>query len=96
MRVFVLEHYKLQAFPLFQLCALNCESTLASFSSGMQWFIVLPLELVAASIVINYWDPNNLITPGVWIIVFLVLIAIINLFGVATINTSSALRLSRP
>ncbi len=48
----------------------------------MQWFIVLPLELVAASIVINYWDPNNMITPGVWIIVFLVLIAIINLFGV--------------
>ncbi|CAO1613264.1 unnamed protein product [Jaminaea pallidilutea] len=48
----------------------------------MQWFVVLPLELVAASIVINYWDPNNNITPGVWVVVFIVAITVINFFGV--------------
>ncbi|KDN46493.1 hypothetical protein K437DRAFT_223629 [Tilletiaria anomala UBC 951] len=48
----------------------------------MQWFIVLPLELVAASIVIEYWDPNKNISPGVWLIIFLIAITIINLFGV--------------
>ncbi len=48
----------------------------------MQWWIALPLELVAATIVIDYWDVNGSITPGVWIIVFLVAISIINMFGV--------------
>lgn len=48
----------------------------------MQWFVVLPLELVAASIVIEYWDPNGTIPPGIWIAVFIIAITIINFFGV--------------
>ncbi|KDN40886.1 putative amino acid permease [Tilletiaria anomala UBC 951] len=48
----------------------------------MQWYITLPLELVAASIVIRFWDPEQKITPGVWIIIFMIAIVIINLFGV--------------
>lgn len=48
----------------------------------MQWFVVLPLELVAASIVIDYWDPQHTITPGVWIIIFIAVISFINFFGV--------------
>lgn len=39
-----------------------------------QWLIVLPLELTAASIVINYWDPNEVVPPGVWVAVFLILL----------------------
>lgn len=48
----------------------------------MQWFIVLPLELTAASIVINYWDPNETVPKGIWVMIFLIAITIINLFGV--------------
>ncbi|PWN20421.1 putative GAP1-amino acid transport protein [Microstroma glucosiphilum] len=48
----------------------------------MQWFVVLPLELVAASIVIDYWDPNATIPRGVWVVIFIVAISIINFFGV--------------
>lgn len=48
----------------------------------MQWFVVLPLELTAASIVIKFWDPEEHITPGVWLIIFIAVITIINFFGV--------------
>lgn len=37
-----------------------------------QWLIVLPLELTAASIVIHYWDPNEVVPQGVWVAIFLV------------------------
>jgi len=49
----------------------------------MQWFIVLPLELTAASIVLQYWDPTYSHVPaGVYIMIFLVAIIFINMFGV--------------
>ncbi|CEH15335.1 amino acid permease [Ceraceosorus bombacis] len=48
-----------------------------------QWFVVLPLELVAASIVLQYWDPTYSHVPaGVYIMIFMIAIIIINLFGV--------------
>lgn len=46
----------------------------------MQWLIVLPLEIVAAAITIDYWDSP--VPKAVWVTVFWVLIVIINLFGV--------------
>jgi amino acid transporter len=46
----------------------------------MQWLIVLPLEIVAASITIKYW--NSPVNPAVWVALFWLLIVIINLFGV--------------
>jgi amino acid transporter len=46
----------------------------------LQWLATLPLELVAASIVIQYW--NETVSPAVFITVFLVIITVINLFGV--------------
>lgn len=46
----------------------------------MQWLIVLPLEIVAASITIEYW--NSPINKAVWVTIFWVLIVVINLFGV--------------
>ncbi|TPX62354.1 hypothetical protein PhCBS80983_g00544 [Powellomyces hirtus] len=54
-----------------------------SFSMGWNywynWVIVLPAELSAAAVLINYWtkDVNN----GVWITMCLVFVAIINMFG---------------
>lgn len=44
------------------------------------WLIVLPFELIAAGVTISFWrdDINN----GVWITVFLLLLVIVQIFGV--------------
>ncbi|PGH35057.1 hypothetical protein GX50_02088 [[Emmonsia] crescens] len=47
---------------------------------GLQWIIVLPLEIVAAAITVNYW--GSPISPAVWVTIFYLLIVSINLFGV--------------
>jgi amino acid transporter len=47
---------------------------------AMQWLVVLPLEIVAASITVEYW--NSSVNPAVWVTLFLLLILSINLFGV--------------
>ncbi|GKT48324.1 general amino-acid permease GAP1 [Colletotrichum spaethianum] len=49
-------------------------------SYALQWLIVLPLEIIAASITITYWDPS--ITKAIFVTIFLVGIITINLFGV--------------
>lgn len=50
-------------------------------SYAMQWLVVLPLEIVAATITIEYWS-NGSINNDAWVAIFLVLIVTINLFGV--------------
>lgn len=47
---------------------------------AMQWLIVLPLELSAAAIVVNYW--NTGVNIGVFITIFIIVIVAINLCGV--------------
>ncbi|CUS10725.1 unnamed protein product [Tuber aestivum] len=47
---------------------------------AMQWLIVLPLEIVAATITIEYWDSP--VNKAVWVTLFWLLIVAINLFGV--------------
>lgn len=47
---------------------------------AMQWLIVLPLEIVAAAITIDYW--NSSVHKAVWVTLFWILIVLINLFGV--------------
>ncbi|KAJ5938216.1 hypothetical protein N7454_004558 [Penicillium verhagenii] len=47
---------------------------------AMQWLIVFPLEIVAASITIDYWSPG--VSNAAWVIIFWVVIVAINLFGV--------------
>lgn len=47
---------------------------------NIQWLIVLPLEIVAASITIDYWDSN--ISNAAWVAIFWVMIVVINMFGV--------------
>ncbi|PCH39052.1 amino acid permease [Wolfiporia cocos MD-104 SS10] len=44
------------------------------------WTIALPAEISAAAILINYW--NTTVNDGVWIAICLVVIIIINMFGV--------------
>lgn len=47
---------------------------------AMQWLVVLPLEVVAAAITVQYW--NSSVSPAAWVTIFLVIIISINLFGV--------------
>lgn len=47
---------------------------------AMQWLIVLPLELCAAAMVIDYWKTN--VSVGVYITIFTIFIVAINLCGV--------------
>ena len=47
---------------------------------AMQWLVILPLEIVAASITVDYWPSG--VSPAAWVAIFLILIISINLFGV--------------
>ncbi|KAK4147645.1 amino acid permease-domain-containing protein [Dichotomopilus funicola] len=47
---------------------------------ALQWLMVLPLEIIAASITVGYW--NSEISRAIFITVFLFIILVINLFGV--------------
>ena len=47
---------------------------------ALQWLVVLPLEIVAASITIDYWGSH--ISNAAWVAIFLTIIVTINLFGV--------------
>ncbi|KAL4921625.1 amino acid permease-domain-containing protein [Aspergillus aurantiobrunneus] len=47
---------------------------------ALQWLVILPLEIVAASITVDYWESN--ISNAVWVTLFWAAIVSINLFGV--------------
>jgi amino acid transporter len=51
---------------------------------ALQWLVVLPLEIVAATFTIEYWTKDNggSISNYAYVAIFLVLIVVINLFGV--------------
>jgi len=46
----------------------------------LQWFFILPFEIVVASFTINYWTQGS-VSPAVFMAVFLVALIIISLFG---------------
>ncbi|KAH7133507.1 amino acid permease-domain-containing protein [Dactylonectria macrodidyma] len=46
----------------------------------LEWVFVLPLEIIAAAYTISYW--NEEVSKSVFVAIFLVIIIIINLFGV--------------
>jgi yeast amino acid transporter len=46
----------------------------------MQWIVVLPLEIIAASITISYWNPD--LTRAIFVTIFIFCIVVINFFGV--------------
>ncbi|KAL7786193.1 amino acid permease domain-containing protein [Trichoderma ceciliae] len=47
---------------------------------AMQWLTILPLEIIAASLTIGYWDER--LTRAIFVTLFLVTIVTINMFGV--------------
>ncbi|CAJ2513348.1 Uu.00g014670.m01.CDS01 [Anthostomella pinea] len=47
---------------------------------ALQWLVALPLEIIAASITITYWNPN--IDKAIFVTIFLLAVVVINLFGV--------------
>lgn len=47
---------------------------------ALQWLVVFPLEIVAASVTVSYWSTS--LSPVLWVTIFYVLIFSINLFGV--------------
>lgn len=49
-------------------------------SYALQWLVVLPLEIIAASITISYW--NSGLEKSIFITIFLATIIFINLLGV--------------
>ncbi|KAF2810285.1 amino acid permease [Mytilinidion resinicola] len=48
---------------------------------ALQWLVVLPLEVVSATLTIEFWNHGK-INNDAWVGIFLVLIVAINLFGV--------------
>lgn len=51
-----------------------------AWNYALQWLVVLPLELVAAAITIQYWDDTT--NPAAYCVIFYCLIIVINFFGV--------------
>lgn len=51
-----------------------------AWNYGMQWLVVFPLELVAAAIVVEYWNED--INSAAFVAIFWVAICAINFFGV--------------
>ncbi|KAK4220237.1 general amino-acid permease GAP1 [Rhypophila decipiens] len=47
---------------------------------ALQWLVVLPLEIIAASITVGYWNSN--MHRALLVTIFLITIVVINLFGV--------------
>ncbi|KAK9453436.1 amino acid permease-domain-containing protein [Dipodascopsis uninucleata] len=47
---------------------------------ALQWLVVFPLELVAASMTLQYW--HSTVPKTVWVTIFWVVVVFINLFGV--------------
>lgn len=56
--------------------------TLLGCSYALQWLITLPLEIIAASITLSFWDGARDINPTAWVTLFLLVIIAINFFGV--------------
>jgi yeast amino acid transporter len=48
----------------------------------VQWLVVLPLELVAASITLTFWPGAAGTNGAAWVTIFLAVIVVINFFGV--------------
>ena len=53
----------------------------ANFNYALQWLVILPLEIVSASITVNYWDTPKKYRDG-FVALFWLVIVSINMFGV--------------
>ncbi|CAI6336839.1 unnamed protein product [Periconia digitata] len=53
-----------------------------AWNYALSWLVTLPLEIVAASITLNFWEGSRSTNPAAWVTIFLAVIISINLFGV--------------
>ncbi|KAF3153292.1 glyceraldehyde-3-phosphate dehydrogenase 1 [Orbilia oligospora] len=53
-----------------------------NYTYALSWAITLPLELVVAVTVLDYWDMDAVAPRAVWVTVFFVTIVSFNLFGI--------------
>ena len=62
----------------------RCSCKRRGFAQGwqyaLQWLVILPFEISAAGITIDYWRSD--INIGVWIAVFLTVLIVVQFFGV--------------
>ncbi|OAG40177.1 hypothetical protein AYO21_05655 [Fonsecaea monophora] len=49
---------------------------------ALQWLVTLPLEIVAASLTLEFWPGTRDVNGAAWVTIFLVAIILINFFGV--------------
>jgi yeast amino acid transporter len=49
-------------------------------SYALQWLCILPLEVIAATHTLNYWDDS--VTRAIFVTIFLGIILGINMFGI--------------
>lgn len=75
------------AYPVsggFNTICIRFVDTSVGFAVAWNYFLqyatLMPLELVAASMTVQYW--NDTINPDVWVAIFYVLVCSINFFGV--------------
>lgn len=47
----------------------------------LQWLTTFPLEATAATIVISFWDKDEVVPRGVWVTIFILTISFIHIFG---------------
>ena len=57
-----------------------CQLTSGYCSYTLQWITVLPVEIIAGSLTIGYWNPD--IPKSIFVTIFLVVILAINLLGI--------------
>ncbi|KAK7892284.1 histidine permease [Exophiala xenobiotica] len=77
------------AFPVagaFSVYATRFVDPAWGFAMGwnyaLQWMVTLPLEIVAASLTLQFWSGSQGVNSAAWVTIFLVAIIIINFFGV--------------
>lgn len=49
---------------------------------AIQWLTVLPFEISAATLTLEYWKASRNLDHAVWVTVFLVMLCIIQIFGI--------------
>ncbi len=58
----------------------------AHMNPRYNWVIILPAELSASAVLINYW--NKSVNNAVWISICMVVVIVINMFGAGTTQDS--------
>ncbi|EXJ76576.1 uncharacterized protein A1O5_01084 [Cladophialophora psammophila CBS 110553] len=53
---------------------------------ALNWLVMLPLELTAASITLSFWSGARDVNPAAWVVIFYIVVVMINFFGVTGVS----------